>query len=65
MLEATKMLKLGFIGAGTVGTAMAVRLSHKGYHAVAVYSRSRSSAQRLADAISVGIQIFNDIQGVA
>jgi len=46
------MLKLGFIGAGTVGTALAVSLSHKGYPVVAVSSRRQASATRLAQAIS-------------
>jgi len=30
------MVDIGFIGAGTVGTALAVRLSGKGYPVVAV-----------------------------
>ena len=42
------MLKTGFIGAGTTGTALAVRLSQKGWPVVAVFSRTLSSAQRLA-----------------
>jgi len=42
------MLKTGFIGAGTTGTALAVRLSQKGYPVVAVSSRTLSSAQKLA-----------------
>ncbi len=42
------MLKLGFIGAGTVGTALAVRLAEKGYPVVAVASRTLASAERLA-----------------
>jgi predicted short-subunit dehydrogenase-like oxidoreductase (DUF2520 family) len=57
------MLKLGFIGAGTVGTALAVRLSGVGYPVVAVASRSRASAQRLAKAVK-GSRIL-DNQGVA
>ena len=40
--------KVGFIGAGIVGTALAVRLSQKGYPVIAVASRSKSSADRLA-----------------
>ena len=58
------MLKLGIIGAGTVGTALAVRLSRKGYPVVAVHSRTRTSAQRLAEAVG-GAQVFDDSQGVA
>ena len=44
----TDMLKAGFIGAGTTGNALAVRLSQKGWPVVAVSSRTLSSAQRLA-----------------
>jgi predicted short-subunit dehydrogenase-like oxidoreductase (DUF2520 family) len=42
------VLKTGFIGAGTTGTALAVRLSQKGWPVVAVSSRTLSSAQKLA-----------------
>jgi predicted short-subunit dehydrogenase-like oxidoreductase (DUF2520 family) len=45
------MPKLGFIGAGTVGTALAIRLSERGYPVVAVSSRSQASADKLAQAI--------------
>ena len=41
------MLKTGFIGAGTTGTALAVRLSQKGWPVVAVSSRTLSSTQKL------------------
>ena len=41
------MLKTGFIGAGTTGTALGVRLSQKGWPVVAVSSRTLSSAQKL------------------
>ncbi len=44
--------RLGFIGAGTVATALAVALHGKGYPVVAVASRSFSSAQRLAELVS-------------
>ena len=57
------MLKLGFIGAGTVGTALAVRLRSKGYQVVAVSSRSEASAKNLAQAVS-GCQAFNSNQAV-
>jgi len=46
------MLKVSFIGAGTVGTALAVLLSRKGYEVTSVYSRSRSSAEKLAAEVS-------------
>jgi predicted short-subunit dehydrogenase-like oxidoreductase (DUF2520 family) len=58
------MLKLGFIGAGTVGTALAARLAGRGYPVIAVSSRSRTSDQRLAQAAS-GCQIFDSNQAVA
>jgi len=58
------MLKLGFIGAGTVGTALAVRLNSKGYQVVAVSSRSQTSAENLARAIK-GCHGFNNNQDVA
>jgi predicted short-subunit dehydrogenase-like oxidoreductase (DUF2520 family) len=58
------MLKLGFIGAGTVGTALAARLSQKGYPVVAVYSRSSESARRLARMVA-GCVVFDSAQGVA
>jgi predicted short-subunit dehydrogenase-like oxidoreductase (DUF2520 family) len=57
------MLKLGFIGAGTVGTALAVRLSSRGYPIVAISSRSRTSAENLARAVN-SCRVF-DNQGVA
>lgn len=55
---------VGFIGAGTVGTALAVSLSLRGYPVVAVASRSRSSAERLAGGLD-GCQIYAGPQGVA
>ena len=58
------MLKLGFIGAGTVGTALAVRLSEKGYRVVAVSSRSLNSARNLAQAVG-GCSALDTNQGVA
>ncbi len=58
------MLKLGFIGAGTVGTALAVRLAKNGYPVVAVSSRSQTSAQNLAWAVD-GCRAFNNSQAVA
>src|SRR3989304_1593618 len=42
------MVKTGFIGAGTTGTALAVGLSQKGCPVVAVSSRTLSSARKLA-----------------
>ncbi|OGO45095.1 MAG: F420-dependent NADP oxidoreductase [Chloroflexi bacterium RBG_16_60_22] len=45
------MLKVGFIGAGTVGSALAILLSRRGYQVTGVSSRSRTSAERLAGEI--------------
>ena len=42
------MVSTGFIGAGTTGTALAVRLSQAGWPVVGVASRTPSSAQKLA-----------------
>jgi len=58
------MLNLGIIGAGTVGTALAVRLSRKGYQIAAINSRSRSSALRLAQYTGSGI-VYDFAQAVA
>ncbi len=58
------MLKLGFIGAGTVGTALAIRLSSKGYPVIAVSSRSQTSAEKLAQSVN-GCRAYSKSQGVA
>ena len=58
------MLELGFIGAGTVGTALAVRLSSKGYRVVAISSRNQTSAEKLAQVIT-GCHAYNNNQAVA
>lgn len=59
------MLKIGFIGAGTVGTALAVRLNSQGYQVAAVYDRlSQASADKLARAVS-GCRTVNNSQAVA
>jgi len=58
------MVKVGFIGAGTVGTALSVLLNSKGYQVVAISSRSQTSARNLAQAVS-SCRVFNSNQGVA
>jgi len=58
------MVKLGFIGAGTVGSALALRLSSKDYQVVAVSSRSQTSARNLAEAIE-NCHVANSNQDVA
>jgi predicted short-subunit dehydrogenase-like oxidoreductase (DUF2520 family) len=55
---------IGFIGAGTTGTALAVRLAQHGYQVIAVSSRSLTSAEKLAARIS-GCQAYNRAQEVA
>ncbi len=62
--RASDQRRIGFIGAGTVGTALAVRLSGKGYPVVAVSSRTKASAQRLADAVP-GCKAYDGAQEVA
>jgi predicted short-subunit dehydrogenase-like oxidoreductase (DUF2520 family) len=58
------MLKTGFIGAGTTGTALAVRLSQKGCPVVAVSSRTLSSAQKLAGLVA-NCQVCHTAQELA
>jgi predicted short-subunit dehydrogenase-like oxidoreductase (DUF2520 family) len=58
------MVKIGIIGAGTVGSALAIRLAEKGYNVVAVSSRTRTSAEKLAQAIA-GCQAVETNQMVA
>ncbi len=58
------MIKLGFIGAGTVGTALAVRLRERGYPVVAAASRTLASARRLAEMVP-GCRVYDEGQGVA
>ena len=55
---------IGFIGAGMVGTALAVRLCGKGYPVVAVSSRTTTSAERLAEAVP-GCRAYDSAQAVA
>jgi predicted short-subunit dehydrogenase-like oxidoreductase (DUF2520 family) len=58
------MLKVGFIGAGIVGTALAVLLNRNGYKVTCVSSRSRKSAKNLAGAVE-GCNILDTNQDVA
>lgn len=58
------MLKVGFIGAGTVGTALAIRLSATGYSVAAAASRTYGSAEKLARSIP-GCQALQSLQSVA
>ncbi|MDY6834464.1 MAG: DUF2520 domain-containing protein [Chloroflexota bacterium] len=58
------MHSIGFIGSGTVATALAIRLREKGYPVVAVASRSRSSAENLAQFVE-GCIVYDDGQQVS
>ncbi len=58
------MLKVGFIGAGTVGTALAAGLKDRDYQVVAVSSRSQTSAQKLARQVP-GCEVFSNGQDIA
>lgn len=55
---------IGFIGAGTTGTALAVRLAQHGYPVIAVSSRSLTSAEKLAARLS-NCKVCNGAQEVA
>jgi predicted short-subunit dehydrogenase-like oxidoreductase (DUF2520 family) len=59
-----QMVKTGFIGAGTTGTALAVRFSQKECSVVAVASRTLTSAQKLASLVP-DCQICHTAQEVA
>lgn len=58
------MIKIGFIGAGKVGTALAVQLNESGYDIAAVASRTENSAAKLASNIS-NCRVCENAQGVA
>ena len=58
------MLRVGFIGAGTVGTALAIRLRDKGYSVVAAASRTFASAEELAASVT-GCHALTTSQAVA
>ncbi len=58
------MIKIGFVGAGTVCTALAVRLCQKECSVVAVSSRSLPSAQKLAELVT-NCQVCHVAQEVA
>ncbi len=58
------MRTIGFIGAGTVGSALAISLQRQGYTIAGVTSRSRESAQRLASLLP-GVQACESPQEIA
>jgi predicted short-subunit dehydrogenase-like oxidoreductase (DUF2520 family) len=62
--EVSEMVKIGIIGAGTVGSALAIRLAENGYQVVVVSSRTHTSAERLSQAIK-GLHAVDTNQMVA
>ena len=60
----SKVFKLGFIGAGTIGSTLALKLSRQGYPVVAASSRHHTSAKRLAQLIT-GCSAVTDNQEIA
>ena len=58
-------MRIGFIGAGTVATALAVTLARRGYQVSAVASRTRASADMLAKAVGEPARVSPTNQGVA
>jgi predicted short-subunit dehydrogenase-like oxidoreductase (DUF2520 family) len=59
-----KNITIGFIGAGTTGTALAVSLYQKEYPVIAVASRTLASAKALAAKLT-GCTVYQSVQGVA
>ncbi len=55
------MPKLGFIGAGPVGTAFAVNLSKRDYQIIGIFDVVREAAQRFADDVT-GCQVYDKAQ---
>jgi predicted short-subunit dehydrogenase-like oxidoreductase (DUF2520 family) len=56
-----KVLKVGFIGAGKVGNALAIKLNARSYNVAAVASRTFASAEKLAQMVT-GCQSFGTLQ---
>jgi len=59
-----KKQKVGFIGAGKVGTALATTLFKGGYPVVAVANKNISASEKLADLV-LGCRVFKTVQEVA
>jgi predicted short-subunit dehydrogenase-like oxidoreductase (DUF2520 family) len=58
------MIKIGFIGAGRLGSSLALLLSKKSYQITAVYSRSHSSSLKMSESIK-GCHICSSGQDLA
>lgn len=57
------MARLGFIGAGPVGTAFAVNLARRGQQVAGVFDVNRAAAQHLADEVA-GCRLFDQAQAL-
>ena len=55
---------IGIIGAGTVGSALAILLHRRGYRVIAINSRTRASAEKLAAQVP-GSNVVDSYQAVA
>ena len=64
MAASNNMNKIGFIGTGTVGTALATILHQRGYPVVAVSDNNRDATARLIRNIA-DCRIMDDNQSVA
>jgi len=58
------IIRLGFIGTGTIGSSLALQLSRRGYPVVAVSSRHQTSAGKIAGEIA-GCSLAGSNQAVA
>jgi predicted short-subunit dehydrogenase-like oxidoreductase (DUF2520 family) len=59
-----KKQKIGFIGAGKVGTALAVRLFKSGYPVIAVADTNLRATEKLVELVP-GCQVFKNVQQIA
>ena len=57
-------MRLGFIGAGSVGTTFGIRLAEHGYAVAAVADISAAAAERFAGRVA-GCRVFKDAQALA
>lgn len=63
-MSTEQQLKLGFVGAGALGTTLAVAFSQRGYQVTAAASRRRASAERLGTRVP-GCAVVDTPQQVA
>jgi predicted short-subunit dehydrogenase-like oxidoreductase (DUF2520 family) len=60
----TNMLKIGFIGAGTVGTALAILLRRRGFGVAAIYDNNQDASQKFISRVEDS-RLFGSAQNVA